>query len=215
MAKQKRLFETALQEQQSVLCEVRRELLQAEAKAREVRGSERFAEEYKREELKKIADTFGAMVDLLLREAEETQSELEAALEQSFAVEVPTDVRTYNAARIGAALPLVRDVSELVRLYESEAVQSDAALRSELVRAVDLHAFGKEPVWQETLRQSRPQAVKAAEAWREKLGTFTGMTRLIAQEAHSSNFTLPKSEELVSVLTSFAGESEKAQSFAD
>jgi hypothetical protein len=38
MAKQKRLFETALQEQQSCLEEARRLLLQAEQKARELKG---------------------------------------------------------------------------------------------------------------------------------------------------------------------------------
>lgn len=212
MAKQKRLFETALQAQQSCLEEARRLLLQAEQKARELKASDRYAEEYKREELKKLADTVTTSIETVLREAEETQSELEAAIEKSCEVEVPVEERTYNAARIGAALPLVRDVDELVSLYKSESVQSDAALRSELVRAVDLHAFGKEPVWQETLRQARPSAVKAAEAWREKLGTFTGLTRIMAQEAHTANFSLPKSEDFVSVLTSFASESEKALS---
>ena len=62
MAKQKRLFETALQAQQSCLEEARRLLLQAEQKARELKASDRFAEEYKREELKKLADTVSCLL---------------------------------------------------------------------------------------------------------------------------------------------------------
>lgn len=212
MAKQKRLFGTALQEQQSCLEELRRELLQAEAKARQVYASEQYTQDFKREQVKKIAEAFGASAARCLQEAEQAQSELEAALEKSFAVDVPLEERTYNAARIGAAMQSVRSVNDLLRLYESEAVQSDAALRSELVRAVDLHAFGKEPVWQETLRQSRPQAVKAAEAWREKLSAFTGLTKIVSAEATDSGFQLERQAELLPLLSSFEKESQKALS---
>ena len=212
MAKQKRLFEAALQEQQSCLEELRRELLQAEAKARQVYASEQYTQDFKREQVKKIAEAFGASAARCLQEAEQAQSELEAALEKSFAVDVPLEERTYNAARIGAAMQSVRSVNDLLALYESEAVQSDAALRSELVRAAELHAFGKEQAWKDALRQSRPQAVKSAEAWKQKLSAFTGLTRIVAAEATDSGFQLERQAELLPLLSSFEKESQKALS---
>jgi len=212
MAKQKRLFETALQEQQSCLEELRRELLQAEAKARQVYASEQYTQDFKREQVKKIAEAFGASAARCLQEAEQAQSELEAALEKSFAVDVPLEERTYNAARIGAAMQSVRSVNDLLRLYESEAVQSDAALRSELVRAAELHAFGKEQAWKDALRQSRPQAVKAAEAWKQKLSAFTGLAKIVSAEATDSGFQLERQAELLPLLSSFEKESQKALS---
>ena len=212
MAKQKRLFETALQEQQSCLEELRRALLQAEAKARQVYASEQYTQDFKREQVKKIAEAFGASAARCLQEAEQAQSELEAALEKSFAVDVPLEERTYNAARIGAAMQSVRSVNDLLRLYESEAVQSDAALRSELVRAAELHAFGKEQAWKDALRQSRPQAVKAAEAWKQKLSAFTGLAKIVSAEATDSGFQLERQAELLPLLSSFEKESQKALS---
>jgi len=206
MSKQKRLFERATESQLGALEEVRRTLRQAEVNARAISESEQFSDSYKSAEVEALSQSTRAVAARALREAQEAQESLETELQKSFAVEAPAEERTYNAARIGTALGNVRNVEELVELYGSEPIRRDAALRSELERAVELHPLGKHALWQETLRQARPEAVKAAEQWRGKLSAFTGLTGKITEEAVGSGFRQEKHAELEPILASFANE---------
>lgn len=184
----KSLFRQALDTQRRALVELRSSVQQAAQRAAQIRSQEHYTSEFKEAQVQRIGAMASQEIDGFLRMARETQERLEAELSKRLSPEVPLDVRAYNATRAGVALAGAKSAKEIAEIYESEAVQRDTALRQELERAVELHAFGKTPEWRDTVSYCRPREIRTAEAWRQKLDSFTGEAELTAREHVSRAF---------------------------
>lgn len=184
----KSLFRQALDTQRRALVQLRSCVSQAAQSAAQIRSQEHYTPDFQEAQVQRVCSMTRQEIDGYLRMARETQERLEAELTKRLTPEVPLDVRAYNAARAGVALAGAKSAKEIAEIYESEAVQRDAPLRMELERAVELHAFGKAPEWTETVRYCRPKEIRTAEAWRQKLDSFTGEAEFTAKEHVSRAF---------------------------